>query len=471
MTKNEAPLAQNGQDGELVTFGEQRRHLGHLSVTEIFGASFDDPKGLGFDGVHVFAVEPEAKTDSPTLELQFEGEALHAARLAKLLNVIAPIKANGIDYVNAEAIIMDWRLLGEEDSPHSKSLFAAHSRLKGWDQLGLEYKSLIATLEHLDGRGRPQVWMLPGNEKIVKPAEWMEGWGTAESLANYHPLLTASELSQLLTDIYGREQAQSRIVQAIKYAIKDRPSDPERMDLQGLTDEELLSKFHTLGIEQRNQLISTSALQSTYNADGSRSWHRDESTKKFTALYLARHCVPFETKDGQIMYAHGLSPDEDIERAYAARRKVYVDSDRPRGWVNDLGAAYECEIMEVDTLIGRQEVIIPGTLRFLEPGLIPVVRWSVTASGKRTYQPLPEQASPDPRPLNVPSGVAGLMLVAYFQPEKYKKWPRVRGLPGFGSRLQYMAEAQVPLLVLEQAGRLLDNELMEQAEALAATST
>jgi hypothetical protein len=465
MPSQEAPIALSNHNNLLETQDSQREHLGTLSVAEIIGSSFDDTEDLGFDRAQAFALEPAAQGQDRLLELRFEGEPIRDDRFLRLLQAIAPMPLQSFfpDHDKASFILGDWLVFDQPDDS-MRELAAMHSGLKGWAQLGREYQDIKAALEPIEDR-YPLPWMLPANEKIVKPAEFIMSWGDAESLANHDPLINSSELFQLLADIYDPEYARSQIVQAMSHAVKDRPSDPERAALKDLNDEELLAAFHTMGIEERNRLVSVSALQSNYKPGSGRRWTRDERTERFTATYIKRHCVPFETDDGQVMYAHGLAPDEDIERAYATRQKIYGYGDRPRHWVFDRGIPYECETMEVDTVIGRQTVIIPGSVKFQELGLIPSVRWSVGKNGTRTHQDLPEHPPATSYKHNVLSGVAGLMVLAYLQPEKRSRWMKTGRLPGSEFE-QEMGPAQVPLLALQQAGRLLNNELMQEAESL-----
>jgi hypothetical protein len=465
----ETTVTQSGPENLLETPGVERRHLGSLSINETIGSSFNDPRDLGFETAQIFAVDTDEQAQGELFELRFDGEPVRTERFAKLLEAISPTPSfwppNDHGHHHVRTILNDWVIYEKPDGRFER-LAKEHSGLRSWAQLGREYPDLKAAIEPLDPETHLLPWMLPGNEDIVSPAEFVEDWGGAESLANYNPLITGAELAQLLTEIYGTERARSQIIHAMKAAVKAKPKDTEQAGLKGLADEEIFAEFHALDIELRNRIVSVSDLQRDYDSGNSRGWSRSELTERFTAIYLKRHCVTFETDDGQLMYAHGLAPGEDIERAYASRQKIYKNSGPPRGYPSIRGRGYEYEVMELNTATGKQTAIVPGSIKRQEIGLIPTVRWTVGADGKRVYQNQPEHPRATSYKHNVPSGATGLMVLAYLQPNQYRRWKITGRLPKLEGE-QEMGAAQVPLLALQRAGQLLNNPLVAQAEKLA----
>jgi len=446
-------------------------YLGSISVAEALGEPHDAVEGLSFDTAKVFGWDTEGESGQPVLELRFDGQPLHGERFLNLLVAIAP----GPKYFirpteEAGFILNDW-VVYESPDERMQALARAHSGLKAWGQLGKEYLDIKTALEPAEGF-RLLPWMLlPGNEhivRLVRPAEWIEDWGPAEHLGEYAPLITGPELVKLLADIYGVDEALSRIVEAMRHIEPTKAGAEvlEGVDLKSETDDKLLGIFNELAIETRNKLVSVHGIQGTYHPDGGHSWGLSDKTEKFNALYLERHCVSFETKDGQLMYAHGITPGFDIQQAYAERQRVYAGNDRPLMHPLDRGLAHEYEMMVVQTVVGQQMVIIPGTVKFQETGLIPTVRWTLAADGKRTPQHLPEHEPFSSYKQDVLSNVAGYMVLAYLQSEKRGRWPRKAKLPGLKDAVQEMGPAQVPLIALQHTGSLLENELMRQAEAL-----
>lgn len=439
-------------------------YLGDLNVVDILGKPADSVQGLSFETAHVF--EFVDKGEEQTLELRFDGEPLRAERFLSLLQATAPTP---MSYAHPDKragwILGHWAMHeGKAPTPYLEELATAYSGLEAWTQVGKEYPDLKAALEPADSF-RLSPWMMPGNERIIKPADFIQSWGTAEGLANHDPVIRGPEFVQLLTDVYGADEARTRVIEAMRH-VDTGKAQKEGLNLAGLEHDDLLRLFTELDIEARNRLVSVSDIQGTYEGDTGRSWSQSAETDKFTELYLERHCVTFETEEGMLMYAHGIAPDFDIDQAYAERQRIYRGSDRPRVHAFDRGMAYEYELMEVDTLIGKQSVIIPGSVDFQELGLIPAVRWSVGADGKRTRQDLPEHEALSSYKERVLSNVSGYMVLAYLQPQRRSHWMKETRLPGIED-LQEMGPAQVPLIALQQASRLLDNPLIQEAESLA----
>lgn len=442
-------------------------YLGSLDVSDILDVPDDAVEGLSFDTAHVFGVSHEERQ---MLEVRFGGEPLYGERFLHLLEAIAPeafIYRNISD--RAEAILDDWVIYEGNDSDFERivgfeELAIAHSGLKGWAQLGREYPDIKAALEPAENF-RLLPWMMPGNENIVAPDRHIPDWGWADHLAEYKPLISGSDFLQLLNDVYGDEEARTRVITAMRHIYPDKARE-EEVDIESATDDELFQTFLNLGVEHRNRLISVHDIQGEYYDGRNHGWSRNDQTEKFTELYLERHCVTFETEDGVLMFAHGIKPGFDIAEAYAERRKVYLDSSRPRVHGRDRGMAYEYQLMDVDTIIGEQTVIIPGSVKFQELGLVPAVRWSTGDNGRRRMQPLPEHVPISSPRENVLSNSAGYMALAYLQPHRRKHWKTHATLPGIDTT-QEMGPAQVPLIALQQSSRLLDNDLMREAESLA----
>ncbi|HEX5797371.1 MAG TPA: hypothetical protein VFX86_03190 [Candidatus Saccharimonadales bacterium] len=443
-------------------------YVGSLSVPAILAEPSDAVEGLDFKTAHVFSVETQADTDQRTLELRFGGEPLHGERFLSLLDTIAPSPLSlrlGRTDRQAEDILGDWRIY-ERDNPNLGYLVPAHSGLKGWEELGKEYLDLKMALGPTEGF-KLLPWMMPGEEDIIKPEEFIQSWGHAEMIGQYNPLISGSDFTQLLTDVYGTEEARTRIVAAMRHIDPDKAAK-HGLKFKGLRADKLLGLFSDLDIEVRNDLISVSDIQGELRRNGS-SWSRNEETERFTELYLKRHCVTFETEDGRLMYAHGISPGFDITQAYADRRRVYFGVDRPLMHGFDRGLPFEYETMEVDTIIGAQTAILPGSVKFQELGLVPAVRWSVGPDGKRQRQGLPEHSPLTSYKQDVLSNVAGLMVLAYLQPQRRRHWRQEARLPGIQAT-QEMGPAQVPLIAIQQSARLLNNNLMREAEDLATSS-
>lgn len=438
-------------------------YLGSLKVPDILGIPSDAVEGLDFDTAHVFGLSSPVDGEQRAMELRFDGEPLNGERFLYLLEAIAPEET--LTYRNvsdrAEGILADW-VIYEGDNPNLDELAVAHSGLKGWAQLGREYPDIKAALEPAENF-RLLPWMMPGNHKIVAPDSHIPDWGWADHLADYKPLISGSDFVQLLNDVYGPEEARTRIIISMRHV----SSEDAGVDVEGAEDEELFQTFLNSDIEKRNELVSVHDIQGRYDEDGGRGWSRNEQTEKFTELYLQRHCVTFETEDGVLMFAHGITPGFDIAKAYDERRKIYLDSNRPRLHGRDRGMAFEYELMDVSTIIGEQTVIIPGSVKFQELGLVPTVRWSVNDGDRRRMQPLPDHVPISGPKQNVLSNSAGYMVLAYLQPQRRKHWKTHATLPGIDAT-QEMGPAQVPLIALQQSSRLLDNDLMREAESLAA---
>ncbi|HVA10971.1 MAG TPA: hypothetical protein VNG32_02270 [Candidatus Dormibacteraeota bacterium] len=455
------------EDQQRLMLGDDAARLqyaGSLSLNDILGAP-DSETDLGFETAHVFGVHTDTPS-RPVLEVQFGGDPVRGKRFLDLLEAVAPAPFRLMDDRDTVGgILGDWVVYEGEDD-RMRKLAAQHSGLKGWTQLGREYSDLWAALEQAAESDRPEPWMLDGNENIIQPEEFLLGWGDASMLA-WHgggPLIETPKLFQLLVDVYSTEEARLQVVHAMKNAAKQSSREGIEV-LQGRSAQELFDKFFSLDMESRNQLVNIYDLHSDPKSNGA-SWpKREEQREKFSALYLKRHCVSFITEDGKTMYAHGIKSEEDIQHAYDSRRLVYVGSDRPQGWARDNRAAFEYELMDVDTVIGRQTAILPGSIKFQETGLVPTVRWTRDENDKRAYQNLPDHPDFTSYRQDVRSGITGLMVLAYLQPEKRARWQTKRRLPGI-ERTQQMDMAQVPLIALQHARRLIDNELMEQAEEL-----
>lgn len=437
-------------------------YLGSLNVADILGEPNDANASLAFDSVQVFAVDGESTSGEQVLELRFDAEPLRAERFLDLLEAIAPTPLPwSLPDEAARSILADW-VVYEGESEQMRNLATAHAGLKGWAQLGEEYPDLKAALAPVENF-RLHPWMIPGNEKIIKPDEFIQGWGNADGLAQHDPLISGSEFVQLLNDVYGPKEARYRIIQSMKHISQEKAGN-SGLTIEGIHDDELFQVFSDLDIETRNYLINVSEIQGTYSTIGG-SWTSNVQTEQFNALYLQRHTITFRTEDGQLMYAHGINPDVDIERAYADRKRIYAGADRPRLHGMDRGMSYEYEVMDVDTVIGKQTVIIPGSIHFEELGLVPAIRWSVGSDGKRTQKTLPEHQPLTSYKQNVLSNVTGYMVLAYLQPDKRSQWMKQARLPAFDVA-QDMGPAQVPLIALQQANRLLENDLIQQAESL-----